>query len=107
LRIDRVVDLIREVGLLRVPLEQLGEFDRRKTRGATHGARVLRGRLAVGSLRRGAHSGGGRILQHRGRIARGVRVVGELRRVRRRSFSPVAERMQHAPVEHDASMRAD
>ena len=51
------VDLIREIALLRVTLEQRGQLGRRQAAREAHGARVLRGGLAMRALRGRAGAG--------------------------------------------------
>ena len=46
-------------------------------------------------------------MQHGARVARGLRVVGELRRVRQRALGRIAQGLEDAPVQEHAPVRPD
>ena len=107
LRGHRVVHPIREVALVRMPLEQVGELGRIEARGEPQGALVLGCGFAVRALQSRSLPCGRRMLQHCACVAGRLGVVGELSRVRRRTVGRIAQRLEDAAVQQDAAVRSD
>ena len=104
-RIDGLLDLVREVALVPRPLEQRCELRRGQIPRVAQRAQILRGRLAMRSLRRRTRAGGRRVLQGRRRVAGGLRVMCQLRRVGC-ALGRLAQGLEHPPVQQNATARA-
>ena len=107
LRGHRVIHAIREIALVCMPFEEIGELGRAEARGEPQGALVLGSGFAVRALQRRPLPGGRRVLQHRARVAGRFGVIGELRRVRHRPFGRIAQRLEDAAVQQHAPVRSD
>jgi hypothetical protein len=79
--VDRVVDLVREVALVRAPLQELGPALGRELAGEAQRAREVRRGFTVRAERRRTLARRGRVAQHRVPIAGRLGVVSEPREV--------------------------
>ena len=102
-RLDRIVDLVGQVALVRAALEQDGAVGDRQLARPAQGARVLGRGLAVGAEQRGALSGGGGVAEHGGGVAGRLGVMREPGRVGAAGVEP----LEHIAVQRGAATRRD
>jgi hypothetical protein len=98
--------LIGQEALERVSLQQFGTLTRRQGVTAAQRPAILRGGLAVRSQSGGAVGGGGRELEHRGRVVGCLGMMREPRQVAR-SARRVAQRLERGPVQAGTPVRVD
>jgi len=105
-RLDRLVGLIRQVALVRAPLQELRlGLDAEPVRESKR-SRVLGGGFPMRAERSGAVAGGGRVPEDGINLLRGVGVVGEPRKIEG-SARRILEDGQRLAVQGEASVRID